>query len=263
MPPKKKGGKKKKEVEPITDPKMLRLIGEHLEGSTLNLTLSFEVANGPVQVKVILSEMDCVHHLYRELWRWMDCPWGKEYIFITTLPKTEQNSFTLAFDGGKGLTDIGLKDGDSLVFIEASKRAIGEYTKKRLAIKLDHLLMKLSEEKAELLIAKKDKKHPDDIAALEKNVAYLDGEVDKYREYAADHEKAYAELATFSIGEKPASIKVDKKPFSELPIEIKQELENTKKEAMDILQNNRAIIAAAKAKAEGKGKGKGGKKKKK
>ena len=113
MPPKKKGGKKKKEVEPITDPKMLRLIGEHLEGSTLNLTLSFEVANGPVQVKVILSEMDCVHHLYRELWRWMDCPWGKEYIFITTLPKTEQNSFTLAFDGGKGLTDIGLKDGDS------------------------------------------------------------------------------------------------------------------------------------------------------
>ena len=89
----------------------------------------------------------------------------------------------------------------------------------------------------------------------------MDGEVDKYREYAADHEKAYAELATFSIGEKPASIKVDKKPFSELPIEIKQELENTKKEAMDILQNNRAIIAAAKAKAEGKGKG--GKKKKK
>ena len=46
-------------------------------------------------------------------------------------------------------------------------------------------------------------------------------------------------------------------------VPIKQELENEKKEGLDILINNRNIIAAQKAKAAGGGKkGKKGKKKK-
>ena len=109
MPPKKKKGKKKKEVEPITDPRTLRMIGEHLEGTRLKLKLCYEVENGPIYTTVVLSDIDCVHHLYRALWRWMDCQWGKEYIFICTLPKTEQNSFTLGFDGGKTLVRRGYR----------------------------------------------------------------------------------------------------------------------------------------------------------
>ena len=124
MPPKKKKGKKKKEVEPITDARTLRMIGEYLEGTTLKLTLCYEVENGPIRTSVVLSDLDCVHHLFRELWRWLDCEWGKEYIFISTLPTSDQNSFTLGFDGGKGLTDLGIKNGDCLVFVESNKRTL-------------------------------------------------------------------------------------------------------------------------------------------
>ena len=265
MPPKKKKGKKKKEVEPITDARTLRMIGEYLEGTTLKLTLCYEVENGPIRTSVVLSDLDCVHHLFRELWRWLDCEWGKEYIFISTLPTSDQNSFTLGFDGGKGLTDLGIKNVDCLVFVESNKRTLGEYTKKRMRVQLDALNMKLSDQKAELLLAKKDDKHADDIAALEENIKYFDGEVDKYRAYSNDHKKAIADLYTFEIGEKlaPTTAGKGKKPFSELPIEIKQELENEKKEGLDILINNRNIIAAQKAKAAGGGKkGKKGKKKK-
>ena len=94
MPPKKKKGKKKKEIVIIEDEKMLRLIGEHKEAEILRLKLCYEKRDGPIQLNIVISDLHCVHHLYRELWRRLDLPWGREYIFITTLPKTEQNSFT-------------------------------------------------------------------------------------------------------------------------------------------------------------------------
>ena len=106
MPPKKKKGKKKKEIVIIEDEKMLRVIGEHKEAEILRLKLCYEKRDGPIQLNIVISDLHCVHHLYRELWRRLDLPWGREYIFITTLPKTEQNSFTLGMDG-PGPTDFG------------------------------------------------------------------------------------------------------------------------------------------------------------
>ena len=70
MPPKKKGkGKKKKEIEIIEDEKMLRLIGGHKEDTVLRLKLCYEQRGGPIQLSIVISDLHCVHHLYRELWK--------------------------------------------------------------------------------------------------------------------------------------------------------------------------------------------------
>ena len=252
MPPKKKGkGKKKKELQVIEDDKMLRLIGEHKEGTVFRLKLCYEKRDGPIQLNVVISDLSCVHHLYRELWRRLDIPWGKEYIFISTLPKSEQNSFTLGMDGGKGLADLGIKNGDMLVFVEANNRALGEYTKKRIEVALDDIAAKMANEKANLLIAKKENKHADDIAALEKNIEFFEGEFRKFTEYKDDYKAAFKALNTFEIGEEiKATPQEGKKAFKDLPIEQKQELENLKKEGLDILASNRAFILKQKEKAE-------------
>ena len=251
MPPKKKKGKKKKEIVIIEDEKMLRLIGEHKEAEILRLKLCYEKRDGPIQLNIVISDLHCVHHLYRELWRRLDLPWGREYIFITTLPKTEQNSFTLGMDGGKELTALGIKTGDMLVFVEANARALGEYTKNRIQVTLDDLASKMANEKANMLIAKKEKKHDDDIAALEEHIAYYESEFKKFMEYKNDYRLAMKELTTFEIGEEIKSTNPEKrKSFSDLPIEQKQELENLKKEGLDILATNRALIQKAKEKAE-------------
>ena len=119
MPPKKKG-KKKKTIEPITDPETLRVIGTVLEGTEMTLVVQYEKLGGSPAFTLNLTDIATVADLYQMFWQITNSKPGTEYIFCGSFPKLGNiKSIMFGFDGGKNLKDhLGLKHGDVLTFVE-------------------------------------------------------------------------------------------------------------------------------------------------
>jgi hypothetical protein len=274
MPPKKKGkkGKKKgKEVVPITDPEMLRVIGCPLEGTQLNLRMYYRELGHKISIALKLTDLATVSDMVREFNTITNAPPGSNYVFVGKLRKSHQSTIMLNFDGHLNLKDqLGVQDKDEFTFIEADSRMILIYTKKRMQKQLDLLLGKRSALTGELVLAKKT--NPDDVEKLnemEKEIETLTNEINNYKTYVDDPELGLQKLGTYRLAsteeEDPnAGVPRTFKPFASLPVEEQQRLKILKGEALDIKRTNEDILEAQRLKAEGGGKkGKKGKKKKK
>ena len=265
---KKKGkGKKKKEVMPITDPEMLRMIGIPLEGTALNLRLYYRELGHPISIAIKLTDLACVHDMFSQFCSLTNAPPGTNYIFVGKLRKSHQNTIMLQFDGGKNLKDhLGVVDKDELTFIEADDRMLRIYTKKRMQRTLNKLLDDRSQRTGELIVEKKKDGLPATIAELEAVIDGLTKEIDDYRTFVEDPDLGLQQLGTFKQTTKEddpnAGVPRVVKPFGSLSIEEQQRLKNLVTEGLLIKKTNEELVAAALAKAAG-GKGKKGKKKKK
>ena len=85
MPPKKKG-KKKKTIEPITDPETLRVIGTVLEGTEMTLVVQYDKLGGSPAFTLNLTDIATVADLYQMFWQITNSKPGTEYIFCGSLP---------------------------------------------------------------------------------------------------------------------------------------------------------------------------------
>ena len=116
MPPKKKGkkGKKKgKEVVPITDPEMLRVIGCPLEGTQLNLRMYYRELGHPISIALKLTDLATVSDMVSEFNTITNAPPGTNYVFVGKLRKSHQSTIMLNFDGHLNLKDqLGVQDKD-------------------------------------------------------------------------------------------------------------------------------------------------------
>ena len=268
MGKKKKGGKKKtKEVVQITDPEMLRLVGQPLAGTALTLTLFYQSLGNPISFVLKLDSTAHVHDMVRAFKKITGSTPQQQYIFVGKLRKSHQRTIMLPFDGGKVLTDhLGVEHGDALTFIEANPRMTRIYTERRMQCHLEHLLAKRTGMTAELIEKKKANALPETIANISAEIDLLTKEIHEYKEYALDPDIALQRLGTFKEGGPIEDPKADvprvRKPFGALPVEEQQRLKNILTEGLDILRDNRALLEKEREKAE-KAKNKKGKKKKK
>ena len=269
---KKKGkGKKKKEVTPITDPEMLRMLGIPLDGTQLNLRLFYRELGHPISVAIKLTDLACVHDMISQFMKLTNAPPNTNYIFVGKLRKSHQSTIMLQYDGGKNLKDhLGVMDRDELTFIEANERMIRIYTKKRMENTLNKLLEDRTEKTSELIICRKNDGLPDTMVAIQDVIDGLTTQIKLYRSYVADPDLGLEKLGTFKLNgssgaedEDPnAGVPRVVKPFASLSVEEQQRLKNLLTEGLSIKRSNEEMLAAALAKAAGGGK-KGKKKKKK
>ena len=270
MPPKKKGGKKKKEIVPITDPEMLRVLGVPLEGTQLNLRVFYRELGHPISVALKLTDLSCVHDMVREFNMLTNPPPGTNYIFVGKLRKSHLSTIMLQFDGGKNLKDhLGVEHLDQLTFIEADDRMIKIYTRKRMQKTLDKYLSERTEQTGQLLEEKK-KPNPsaDDLAALEQVINDMTKKIHDYRKYVENPDLALQKFGTFRLesdsaeNDPNANVPRTRKKFGSFSVEEQQRLKNLVTEGLQIKRTNYEIAEKEREKAAGKGK-KGGKKKKK
>ena len=276
---KKKGkgkGKKKKEIEPITDPEMLRILGVPLDGTALNVRLSYRELGHPLSFVCKMTDLACVHDMVRQFMALSNSPPDKQYIFVGNLRKSHQRTIMLPFDGGKCLTEhLGVMHGDEMTFIEADERMMTIYTRKRMQCHLEFLMSSRTKRTAEMIEAKRGLGTvpgivPETITNLEALIEEITADIKVYREYAADPALAMQRLGSYRMpaGDGGGATNGDggaagappkaRKPFDALPVEEQQRLKAVLTDGLGILKTNRDIAQKAAEKAAG-----GGKKKKK
>ena len=233
MGKKKKGGKKKKEVVPITDPEMLRVIGMPLEGTQMNLRMYYRNIGHPISIALKLTDLATVRDMVEAFNSITNVPPGTDYIFVGKLRKSHQTTIMLQYDGPQNLKDhLGVEDKDELTFIEADERMIKIYTKKRMQRHVDMLLDKRSEQTMELVVTKKNNPgEAEQIAEMDKAINALTVTINEYRTYVDDPDLAMQKLGTFRLGsasgEDPnAGVPRTFKKFGTLSVEEQQRLKN-------------------------------------
>jgi hypothetical protein len=273
MPPKKKKGKgkKKKEVVPITDPEMLRVIGVPLDGTEINLRVYYHELGHPISIALKLTDLATVGDMVSQFHTITNASPGTNFIFVGKLRKSPLSTIMVQYDGKLNLKDdLGIENKDELTFIEADERMTQIYTKKRMNKLLDVALNKRSTQTAELVLAKRDP-NPSEalIAEMEENINITTKEINEYRSYVNDPKLGYEKLGKYTLveskeGDEFANVPRTFKKFGALPVEEQQRLKNLVSEGLSIKRANEELLEAQRLKAMGGGKkGKNGKKKKK